>query len=173
MGGHPRECAQLRRGGRWGGGSGECVTSVLKLISDHRSENPSREDNRALKVTMTTHTGCHDAPSQRSTLVSLSLWQPLTFKKCALMLMTSGSAVHREQVQQLILLEMRLPETRRTRDLGCLMQPPAPLIYLKYVGVDMLQDLLFCVKSCYMIIRCIVVLWSSPSDEASHISLIM
>lgn len=39
MGGHSRERAQLRRGGRRGGGSGERMTSVSKLILDHRSEN--------------------------------------------------------------------------------------------------------------------------------------
>ncbi len=41
---------------------------------------PTQEDKPALKVTMTTCTGCHASPSQRGTLVSLSLWQPLTFK---------------------------------------------------------------------------------------------
>lgn len=45
---------------------------------------------------------------QRGALVSLSLWQPLTFKNCSLMLMTSGFTECRGKAWQLILLKMCL-----------------------------------------------------------------
>lgn len=83
---------------------------------DFRSQ--VRESNAgghwALKVSMTTCTGCHDALLQRGALVSLSLWQPLTFKKCTLMLMTSGFAECRGKMWQLILFEMWLCIMRNT-----------------------------------------------------------